>query len=497
MKRNYLMIFMVEFVAMAIEVCMSYILSPYFGDSNIVWTGVVSVILLSNSIGNWIGGSLKRNKVGTIAMLASVFLSASFCVTPIVCFYMCRLIQNNTVSSVLTSVILLLPCEICIGTIPSQIMKNETDTQHDGKRIGLIYALSTVGGVVGSIVNGFILVPYFGTNVTMTICIIMLLMIGVIVTLIDCFKTKNLENQKEHKFTTSFLYTMLTIVFLVIYFYGGIEEITSLGVIPDDCFYLSVDSEYNKIQIYDSTWNDESVRIMNIGSGLQSASYNDENKRFDTVFDYCTHGMEIVKKINKEQANVLMIGGGAYQMPKYLLANTNYNINVVEIDPKVTELTMDYFYLRECINIHDTEKNRFKNTNMDAKVFLNKNDEKYDYIINDAFSGIEPVRTLTTIETARQIKNALIPTGVYMANLIASKSGERSGFLKAEANTIAQVFKYVYVVRVAPYGHEDDETVVNNWLIASDIELPFVNEIDFADGIVLTDDHCPIDILLK
>ena len=477
---------------MAIEICMSYLLSPCFGNSNIVWTGVVSVILLSNSIGNWIGGLFKKNRAGQMMLLSTLFLSISLCVAPPLSYWMSRLPIDNTVSAILTTIILLLPCEICIGTIPSQIMRNETSESHDGKRVGIIYALSTIGGVTGSILSGFVLVPRFGADVTLAVCIVILLLTGLMVSI-----TNNTEQLKTQRLFAPFIKTVIIVGMLILYFQGNLSSITALGISENASFYVRVDSEYSRIQAYDGFYKEEPVRIMEVGTGLESASYRAEDKKFDMVFDYCKAGAEITEQLNKDDADMLIIGGGAYQIPKYYLAHTNYKIDVVEIDTKVTEMASKYFYLDECIEIYDPERIRFTNKNMDAKVFLNNNKKTYDYILNDAFSGIEPVRTLTTIETVRQVKTSLNENGVYMANLIASKDGPRSKFLQAEANTIAQVFKHVYVIHVDPDNTADKDTVINSWIVASDNKLPLTNEYDYTDGLVITDKYCPIELLLR
>ena len=491
-NRSRLIIFIVEFIAMAIEICMSYILSPYFGNSNIVWTGVVSVILLSNSIGNCIGGMFKKNRSGQMMLLSTLLLSIALCIAPPLCYWMSRLPINNTFAAILATVLILLPCEICIGTIPSQIMRTETSESTEGKRIGIIYALSTIGGVTGSISSGFILIPRFGADITITVCIILLLLTGFTVNLMN-----NSKELKTNRLFTPLICSVITIGMVVLYFYGNLNSITSLGNSANASFYVSVDSEYSRIEAYDGYYNEEPVRIMRIGTGLESASYRTGDKKFDMVFDYCKAGVEITEQLNKDNANMLIIGGGAYQIPKYYLAHTNYDVEVIEIDDKVTELASEYFYLDECIDIYDQERTRFTNKNMDAKVFLNNNKKTYDYILNDAFSGIEPVRTLTTIESVRQVKASLNENGVYMANLIASKNGPRSKFLQAEANTIAQVFKHVYVIHVDPNNTADENTVINSWIIASDNILPLANEYDYADGLIITDKYCPIELLLR
>ena len=50
--RYEIVIFIVNAVGMILELVASRVLSPYFGSSNIVWTSVIGIILLSSSIGN-------------------------------------------------------------------------------------------------------------------------------------------------------------------------------------------------------------------------------------------------------------------------------------------------------------------------------------------------------------------------------------------------------------------------------------------------------------
>ena len=49
-------LFVINAIYMILELIASRLLSPYFGSSNLVWTSIIGIILLSNSIGNYIGG---------------------------------------------------------------------------------------------------------------------------------------------------------------------------------------------------------------------------------------------------------------------------------------------------------------------------------------------------------------------------------------------------------------------------------------------------------
>ena len=82
---------------MILELVASRVLSPYFGVSNIVWTSIIGIILLSNSVGNYLGGKVadKNNnekKLKDIIIAASI----SIMIIPYIQIY----ILNNIISCI-------------------------------------------------------------------------------------------------------------------------------------------------------------------------------------------------------------------------------------------------------------------------------------------------------------------------------------------------------------------------------------------------------------
>ena len=83
-------------------------------------------------------------------------------------------------------------------------------------------------------------------------------------------------------------------------------------------------------------------------------------------------------------------------------------MDVVEIDSKITEIARKYFYLDKLIKDFNLEKNqRLTLMNEDGRTYLNNNDKHYDAILNDAFSGDNPAKTLTTLENIKNITKSL------------------------------------------------------------------------------------------
>ena len=207
------------------------------------------------------------------------------------------------------------------------------------------------------------------------------------------------------------------------------------------------------------------VRYMLIGDGCESATYIEEDKKYELVVPY-TRYYDLMYEADIDMGHVLMIGGGGYSYPKYSVSHhTETSINVVEIDEQITELSKKYFYLDDALEDFNTEgKTRLNIINEDGKVYVNTSKTAYDAILNDAFTGTTPVESLTTLETVERIHEMLNPGGVYLSNIIGSRSGDDSKFLGAEVNTISQVFGYVYII---PCGDMDtteitEETCTNN-----------------------------------
>ena len=240
------------------------------------------------------------------------------------------------------------------------------------------------------------------------------------------------------------------------------------------------------------------VRVLNIDSGYESATFLDDDKWTELVFDY-TKKYDLMFQSNIDVKDTLLIGGAGYSYPKYFISHfEDKNIDVVEIDSGITQIAREYFFLDRLIKEYNLEENhRLNLISEDGRTYLNNNTKKYDAIMNDAFSGSSPAKTLTTLEVVRKIKNSLNPNGLYLTNIISSLEGENSKFIRAEVNTLKQVFQNVYVVPCETLI--DKNLVQNSMVIATDdlLTLDQTYEVVLSeDEIILTDDYCPVDTLI-
>ena len=473
------MIFFVEAICMIIELCISRILSPFFGSSNTAWTIVIGFILLANSIGNNIGGKIIDKKIKNGMFLSLLFSNVLLLFSNILNL----LLNNNIVNSSLISLIavLLFIVEIALGTIPPQIMYEHTSKNKTGVQTAKIYKNATLGGLVGTFFGGLVLIKYLSSEIIILIC-----------ALIICILLLFLINKQQKLCIISLILICITLILIPLELFSESNHKSK-----NENLNIKIDSMYDRIWVHDTNevldgvnddYKNEPIRLYNTGTFCASGTFIRKDIRNEIVFNYLKKTDEIIKNEKTKDADILMIGGAAYQLPKHILANTNNNIDVVEIDDKSYEIACQYFYLKDCLDEFDSEHKRFNNYIDDGRIFLSKNEKRYDFIINDAFLGETAPPTLSTQEFANIIYNRLNEDGIYIINIITSIDGFNSTRLKDEYKTLQTVFTNVKLIKIE--NNDDNMKKQNYCLIATNRELKgkyqFKN-IDTNKAEVLTD----------
>lgn len=181
------------------------------------------------------------------------------------------------------------------------------------------------------------------------------------------------------------------------------------------------------------------------------------------------------------------------------------SLDVVEIDPKTTELAVKYFNL----NLEDPRLTIFHE---DGRTFLNRATEKYDIIYFDAFRTFYAAPfQLTTKEAMEEVYRLLNPNGVAVFNFPTALTGEYGQFFQAELKTLHEVFPHLKVyaatsprltsqiqniivvgfqsadsVRSWPSDNAElNEILTHEWKQEIDPNVP-----------VLTDEYAPVEYLI-
>lgn len=477
-------VFICGAVVMIFELVGSRVLGPYLGTSISVWASLIGIILGSLSLGYYIGGRMadkkpNLNNLSLIIFLAAIFIGLTILLKDLLLIFLQINVSGIRTSSVIASLILFLPASVLLGMVSPYAAKLKLDSLNtSGATIGNLYAISTTGSIVGTFLSGFYLIPHFGTNKLLIILSITLIVISL-----------SLSVKKFIKIRLS-IFIVMIISWLVL---NGFNYLFKKNG------FIDVDTAYNRIWIYDN--NDQET-----GEFIRTFSINNENSsamflnKDDLVYEY-TKYYHLAKHFNPDFKTTLMLGGAGYSYPKdFLIRHPEATIDVVEIDPMVTELAQKHFNLKESSKLTIYHE--------DGRVYLNKVQKKYDVIFGDVFSSQYSLPyQLTTKEAVQKKYNLLGDDGVVILNIISAIEGEKGKFLRAEYATYKNVFPQVYLFPVSepnngkavqniilvalksnePQSFNDTDSKLNEYL-----QHLWKKEID-TDVPILTDDFAPVD----
>lgn len=227
----------------------------------------------------------------------------------------------------------------------------------------------------------------------------------------------------------------------------------------------------------------ETVRLINVNGTFQSASYVGDDYA-DLVCLYHQYFGEVLDIAGGEEGlgwleRAVVVGGGGYSFPKWLVAHCpKAHVDVVEIDPKMTELARRWFFLDRLEEDYHAERDgRLSLVTGDGWGWLRESgDARWDLVVNDAFAGKRPLGPLGTAEGARLVHDHLAPGGLYCANVISALTGPKARTLEETAATFRREFGHVYVFPERP---EEPDKQGNNAFIACDHRLPIKAEFEW------------------
>jgi len=466
---------------MVLELIGSRVLAPYLGTSIFVWTSLIGIILGSLSLGYYGGGKIS-DKYPNYKIFSGIIFLAAFYIGVIALMkfsflvFLMDKINDIRTGSVIASIILFAPPSVLLGMIsPYAVKLKITDIERSGSTVGNLYAISTVGSIVGTFLAGFWLIPKFGTTT---------IIYGIAVVLI---LTSILAYAKNFA-----LKRIITLVIILIILLSHTKYKNALA----ENGFLDIDTKYSRVLIYEQEIDGKPAKFMRCDTNSNSAMFLDDD---ELVFEY-TKYYDLASHFNPDFKKSLMIGGAAFSYPKYCLKKyPNAKIDVVEIDPKLTELARKYFRLED--------NERLNIFHEDGRIFLNKTENKYDVIFGDAYRSHHSIPyQLTTVETVQRMYDILNNNGVALVNIISAVEGGKGKFLRAEYKTFKAVFPQVYIFYVSTPNAQQSQNLM---LIAlkSEDEPKFTNNDkqlniflqnlwtkDIQNDVpILTDNYAPVD----
>ncbi len=155
---------------MALEIIGARFMQPIFGSSIDVWAAIISVFILSLSIGYVVGGRIAdRSHTNTALGWVVLIAGAFYCLIP---WYgmgfmesMGEDVHNSRVGVLFAAMFLFLPPSLLLGTVSPILVKLVfVGAEKVGTTTGTLYAIGSVGNVLGILVSDYILLAYVSLN---------------------------------------------------------------------------------------------------------------------------------------------------------------------------------------------------------------------------------------------------------------------------------------------------------------------------------------------
>jgi spermidine synthase len=184
----YLAVFTGGVTTLAVEISAARLLGSIFGTSNIVWANVIGLILVYLTAGYFIGGRV-ADRWPTFTMFYTVLVWAAFfsglipLVAQPVLHLAARAVQDFdaavTVGSFISVLVLFAVPVTLLGFISPFALRLALSTVSDaGRTAGQMYAISTLGSIIGNFTPVLLLIPQIGTTRTFLVFAGLLMAIG-------------------------------------------------------------------------------------------------------------------------------------------------------------------------------------------------------------------------------------------------------------------------------------------------------------------------------
>lgn len=171
----YILAFVGGFSIMSLELLGGRVLAPYFGSSIYVWGSIITIFMLSLSVGYLLGGRLSLHHP-TLGRFALIFLGAAVCLYPLVYFsedimvWIFERVMDPRYGSLLASAVLFIVPTVIMGMIsPYSVRMLVRTTDQSGHVAGILYFVSTLGSSLGTLATSFYLILWFEINTILTL----------------------------------------------------------------------------------------------------------------------------------------------------------------------------------------------------------------------------------------------------------------------------------------------------------------------------------------
>ncbi len=401
-------------VILVVEILGAKMLSPWFGTSHFVWTAQIAVALLALSGGYWLGGSLARGRPDPILLYRCLLgAGAWLCLAVPMLRPVAELFLPLplAIGSVLASLFLfLVPLTLMAVTGPFVIRALTRSAEEAGRQSGRLFAISTLGSVLGVVLIGYVLIPLLPNSITLlgTASVLLLLSLAYA-----------LAWGRSH----ALRFALAALGALALGIGGWLwQRGAGTGSLVE---VHRRNSPFGLLQVMDSARGD--VRYL-LNDWLAQNIHDPSTGQSRAQFTYLLHDLAVA--YGGPPGSVLVVGLGTGVVPGQF-AREGARVDVVEINPEVEEIAREHFgFDAGGVEIHLG----------DGRRFLQAASGKWDAILLDAFVGDSVPVHLMTRECFLAARERLAPGGVLVINCFGYFEPSRDFFPQSLARTLLSVF---------------------------------------------------------
>ncbi|KKS38900.1 MAG: Spermine synthase [Parcubacteria group bacterium GW2011_GWD2_42_14] len=439
-------IFITGAVVLAVEVMAVRILAPFFGNTIFSFSSVVSIILAALSVGYWHGGRLAdkhpdKNFFYLLVSLAGSTVIFAHFVSQFILPFLSDFFSISFGPLIATLTLFFIPSYFFGLLSPFVVKLRSLDLAERGigQVSGEVFFSSTLGSILGSLLSGFVLIPYVGISMSMYAMGVLVVLIGVV----------GRYNKTPFKRLDIFFYLVVIGALSIPLFDVNEPEVLAGG----GEVLFSKDGLYEKVRVVDKIHSSgQPVRLLrqdrSFSSGIQLPTG-------DLLFPYTLY----YKLYNffhdpATLTHALVLGAGTGTVAKEI--NQEYPdavVDVVDIEPILFELSHEYFMVPEDDNIREYVA--------DGRQSLRTNEQQYELIFGDMYSSLYslPFQVMTK-EYCELLYSRLTDGGVYVGNYISSLDTLPPSLLGSIVVTFSEVFDSVYLFAMETPEYSGPQNIV-------------------------------------
>ncbi len=498
MRELYCISFIEGGVVMVTEIAGARILSPFFGASLYSWASTLSITLLALMAGYYFGGyATTKPRFASTTAIIWVFLLSGIMV--LLMPYIGYTLMKATISFsffsglIISELFFLFPPIFLMGMISPMIIQQITKhASLSGRSAGNIYAISTCGGILFTLIFGFLVIPEYGITVPLRI-------LGLAVALLA------LTLLLKRKLSKTKVYTVVAILFVVSAVSFGRNKSHIFPMSPNTTLLHRSEGLLGELEVTErpvrrpdgSSFN---ARQLTTGNILQDYVVSDS---LDFSLMYYVNFTDQLLKYIPNKSSSLLVGLGTGSLYA-VLKNHRSNVETVEIDKRIYDYGVSYFGM----------KDHPEHAITDGRYFLNVTNKKYDLILLDVIIGENVPGQLISLEVFQRCRHLLNDGGTLIIEHGAVHNIEDNSFIPSVVKTLNEAgfqvsifnplkstaYGDVLLVASAKKFETDNKFIESNILLKggplSAYELP-ITAFNSEAANILTDDINNSDILLK